>query len=117
MSVSLGGLSLSEDLILEIGPAPAGHSARRLIGGAMVVQADGSSGGRTLTLAGEHHWTLAQVDQIRDMESLGLPQTLVHHRGTFAVLIVDTSDLTPSIFFADPTAADWFSGGITLIEV
>ena len=113
----LGGLTLSDDLILDIAAAPAGISQRRLIGGASVVQSDGSSGGRTLVLRGEHHWTLTQIEQLRTLQALGLPLPLVHYRGSFSVLIVDSTDLTPSFDYANPTAADWYSGSLTLIEV
>jgi hypothetical protein len=117
MTVTLGGVTLSDELTLTIGQLPAGISQRRLIGGASVVQADGSSGGRTLTLAGEHHWTLAQVEQLRSLQAAGQELTLVHHRGTFQVVIADTSELSPSIEYANPTAADWYSGSISMIEV
>ena len=43
--------------------------------------------------------------------------TLVHHRGTFLVVIADTSELVPSIEYANPTAADWYSGSVSMIEV
>lgn len=117
MTVTLGGVTLSDELTLTIGQLPAGISQRRLIGGASVVQADGSSGGRTLTLAGEHHWILAQVEQLRSLQAAGQAVTLVHHRGTFQVVIADTSELSPSIEYANPTAADWYSGSISMIEV
>jgi hypothetical protein len=117
MTVSLGGLTLSDELVLDIKGAGVGYSQTRLIGGASVVQADGSSGGRTLTLTGEHHWTLAQVTAIQAMQSVGQAVSLVHHRGTFTVLIVDTSTLEPSIPYANPQSTDWYSGSLTLIEV
>ena len=117
MTVSLGGIALSDHLALTIGQLPAGISQRRLIGGASVVQADGSSGGRSLTISGEHHWTLAQVEQLRTLQAAGQAVTLVHHRGTFQVVIADTSELAPSIEYANPTAADWYSGSIAMIEV
>lgn len=117
MTVSLGGITLSDHLVLTIGQLPAGISQRRLIGGASVVQADGSSGGRTLTLAGEHHWTLAQVEALQVLQASGQAVTLVHHRGAFQVVISDTSELQPSIEYANPTAADWYSGSVSMIEV
>jgi len=117
MTVSLGGLTLSDHLILTIGPAGVAHSQRRLIGGASVVQADGNIGGRSLVLQGEHHWTLGQIEQIRLLQAQALPVDLAHHRGSFTVLIIDTTDLMPSADYADPTDADWYSGTITMIEV
>lgn len=117
MTVSLGGLALSDHLMLDIGPAAAAVNQRRLIGGAPCVQTDPSTGGRVLTLQGEHHFTLAQIESIRAMQAQGLPVDLVHHRGTFRVVITDTSDLAPSFALADPSPDDWYSGTITLIEV
>lgn len=117
MSVSLGGIALSENLILDISPAQAAITQRRLIGGASCVQADGSIGGRTLTLSGEHHWTLGQINQLRALESSAATVTLVHHRGTFRGVISATDDLTPSFAYADPASDDWYSGSITLVEV
>lgn len=113
----LGSLTLSDHLILDIKGAGVGYSQTRLIGGASVVQADGAQGGRTLTLTGEHHFTLDQVTALQAMQSAGLTVTLVHHRGTFTVLITDTTALEPSIPYANPQTSDWYSGTITMIEV
>jgi hypothetical protein len=117
MTVSLGGILLSDDLTLAIGPAGAAINQTRLIGGASCIQVDGNSGGRSLTLSGPGPWTLGQIDQIRDFEALAIAVTLVHHRGNFQVLIADTSDLTPVDDYADPSSDDWYTGSITLIEV
>lgn len=117
MTVSLGGIPLSEHLTLDIGPAPAAISQRRLIGGASCVQADGSSGGRTLTLDGENHWTLGQIEQIRVLESSGATVELVHHRGTFQMVVTSTADVKPVFNYADPTLTDWCTGPVTGIEV
>jgi hypothetical protein len=116
MTVSLDSIALSDELTLDIGPAPAAINQRRLIGGASCVQADGSSGGRTLTLSGEHDWTLGQIEQIRALESSAATVTLVHHRGTFRVVISSTSELEPTVNYKDPTSDSWYTGPITLIE-
>lgn len=117
MTVSLGGLALSDHLTLDIQGAGVAYNQRRLIGGAAVVQADGNSGGRTLTLSGDHHWTLGQVEAIQAMQAMGQTVELTHHRGTFTVLITDTTGLEPSFDYADPQPEDWYSGSITMIEV
>lgn len=117
MTVSLGGIILSDQLTLDIGPAAAAISQRRLIGGGQVIQTDATFGGRTLTLAGEHHWTLDQVEQIRSLQSLGQAVQLVHHRGTFLAVITDTANLLPSVDHHDPDPTDWYTGSITMIEV
>ncbi|MGD9947519.1 MAG: hypothetical protein AB7U29_03455 [Desulfobulbus sp.] len=117
MTVSLGSIILPDHLTLDINGAGLGYSQRRLIGGASVVQADGNSGGRTLVLSGENHWTLEQVERIRDLQATGLAVELIHHRGTFPVLIVDTTDLQPTDLRANPPDDEEYSGTITMIEV
>lgn len=113
---SLGGIELSEELVLTIQGSGVGYSQRRLIGGASVVQADGSSGGRIMTLSGENHWTKGQADQIEAMQAQGLPVELLHPLGTYTVLIA-TSQLQPTKNFHDPIDSDWYTGSITMIEV
>jgi hypothetical protein len=119
MTVTLGGISLSNSLILgglEKAPGVA-YSARRTLGGRMVVQVGATlSSGRELSLSAENHFTLAQVGAIKALESAGLPVTLVHHRGTFNVLVVGV-DVEPAIPYSDPDTADWYSGAINLLEV
>lgn len=117
MTVSLGGIPLSDHLVLDIGAAGVAWNQRRLIGGASCVQVDGNSGGRQLTLGGVNHWTLDQVEQIRAMESAGMAITLVHHRGTFQVVITSTAELQPMRAYAKPLGSDRYTGSINLIEV
>ena len=119
MTVSLGGIILSDNLTLDIKPAGVGYSQRRLIGGASVIQADGSTGGRTMVLNSAMHMTRVQLEQIRDMQSLGQPVAMVHHRGSFSVLITDTSDMVDDCDLADPDNDPTLtvSGNITMIEV
>jgi len=118
VSVSIGGIPLAEDLTLDPQGSGVAFSQRRCIGGASVVQADGNVGGQTLVLGSEYpYWTLAQVEQIRALQSLGQAVELVHHRGTYQVFIADTSNLTPDDQYADPEEDDWYIGTITLIEV
>lgn len=114
---TLAGILLSSQLTLDIAPVGLGYSQRRLIGGASVVQADGNNGGRTLTLEGVNHWTLAQVEQIRAVQAAALPVELVHSRGTFQVLITDTTDLKPTRNYNTPAGSDWYTGAVTMIEV
>jgi len=119
MNVSLGGIALSSHLPLDIFGAGVGYSQRRLIGGASVVQADGTSGGRTMRLRSNRAMTIAQFDQIKAVQQVGLPVELVHHRGTFQVLITDTSEMEEDFYRADPGNDPTLtvSGNITLIEV
>lgn len=119
MTVSLGGITLSDDLTLDIKPSGVGYSQVRLIGGASVVQADGSTGGRTMVLNSAMHMTKVQLEQIRTLQSLGQAVALVHHRGSFDVLITDTSDMADDSDIADPDNDPTLtvSGNITMIEV
>ena len=123
MTISLGGLTLSDHLYLDgIDNAPAvAYSARRTIGGRQVVQVGPLLvRGRTLSLQSEGHISHAEVASIKTMESLGLAVTLVHPRGTFSVLITGT-ELEPDEFLSNPDSAAagsiWYSGTITMIEV
>lgn len=117
MTVTLGGIVLSDQLVLIVGQPEIGYSSRRLIGGANVVQVDGCDGGRVLTLEGVNHWTYGQSEQIRALQAAGLELTLVHHIGTFQVIVTDTSELTPTRKFRNPIAETLYTGSITMIEV
>lgn len=116
--ITLGGISLSDHLILggiETAPDLA-YSQRRLIGGASYVQTDAIIGGRELTLSGENHFTLAEITAVKALAAAMQPVTLVHHRGTFTVLIVAV-EATPTFAHADPDDDSWYSGSINMIEV
>lgn len=117
MTVSLGGLALSDELTLDIGQPEIGIGRYRLIGGAHVLQLDSSDGGRELTLEGINHWTHGQAEQIRAFQAAALELILVHHLGTFKVVITDTSNLVPTRRYKNPTADTMYTGSITLIEV
>jgi len=115
---TLGSVQLSDHLVLDgIENAPGiAWSQRRTVTGEPVVQVTPVSGGRKLTLSAENHLTLAQVQAIKEIEAAGQPVTMVHHRGSFQVLVVGV-DVAPSIVHADPGPEDWYSGTITMIEV
>lgn len=118
MAVTLGTVTLSDHLILagiENAP-PVAISQKRTLGGRSVVTSAPTTGGRVLTLSGEHHYTQAQLDAVRVLAALGQPVTLTHHRGIFTVLITGIS-VEPSLPHSNPDATEWYSGDITLIEV
>jgi hypothetical protein len=120
MTVTLGALTLSDDLVLgglETAPDLVVNQ-KRTLSGRSILQTAPISGGRTLTLSSERHCTLAQVQAIKAMAALRQPVTLVHHRGSFTVLITATA-LEPDDggLHSNPTAGEWYSGDITLIEV
>lgn len=117
MTVILGGISLSDELVLEPAPPEIGLSSRRLIGGTNVVQVDGVEGGRKMTLEGKNHWTYGQAEQVRALQAAAQPITLIHHLGTFRVIIADTADLVPTRKFKNPVSSTLYTGSITLLEV
>lgn len=122
MTVSLGSVILSDHLVLQgIEAAPGvASSARRTLGGRMVVQIGPTlSGGRDLALQSENHLSYADVAAVKGLEALGQPVVLIHSRLTASVLIVgvdvaaDTEFVNPAEAGADP----WYSGTINLREV
>jgi hypothetical protein len=120
MTVTLGALTLSDDLVLSgLETAPdLVVNQKRTLSGRSILQTAPISGGRTLTMSGERHYTLAQVQAVKALAALGQPVTLVHHRGTFQVLITATAlDPDDAGRHSNPTSAEWYSGDITLIEV
>lgn len=122
MTVSLGSVILSDHLILQGTEAAPGvsFSARRTLGGMMVVQLGPSlPSGRELALQSENHLSHADVAAVKALEALGQPVVLVHPRATVSVLIVGV-DVAADTEFVDPAAggADpWYSGTINLLEV
>lgn len=118
MTVSIGGIALSEHLILSgIETAPdIVVNPRRLMGGELDIQTDPISGGRELSLSGDNHFTLAQITAIKVLAGQGQAVELVHPRGTFNILIKGTP-VEPSRAFSDPVGEDMYSGEITGIEI
>lgn len=117
-STTLGPLTLSEHLILSgLETAPdITVSQRRTLAGYSIVQQGFNIGGRTLTLQGRGHFTLAQIKAVKALAALGQPVTLIHHRGTFVVKIIGTP-VEPAVNYSDPDDTVWYSGEITLLEV
>lgn len=115
---TLGSVQLSDNLVLDgIESAPGiAWSQRRTIMGASVVQVTPVSGGRRLTLVSGGHLTISQAEAVRTVMEAGQPVTLVHHRGTFSVLVVSI-EVEPDTRYADPAPGDTCSGTITMIEV
>lgn len=115
---TLGGLSLSPDLVLTGLEASPGiiYSQRRTMSGVSVLQTAPVVGGRTLGLNSENHLSLTDIQAIQALAALGQPVTLVHHRGTFNVLIIGLN-VEPVSLIANPDGTLWHSGEITLLEV
>lgn len=118
MTVSLGGVALSDHLVLDgLEAAPlVGYSVDITLGGQAVVQTDemDAAVGLELQLRGENHFTLAQLQAVRALR--GQTVSLVHHRGTMDVVVLNT-EIEPTIDYADPAGTDWYSGVITMITV
>ena len=118
MAVTSGTVTLSDHLTLsglETGQAAA-IGQRRTLTGRSVLQVQPTPGGRTLMLEGTHHWTYDQVAAVQALAASGAPVSLVHHRGTFSVVIASI-EVEPSIDYANPSGSDWLSGSVTLLEV
>ena len=118
MTVSLGAITLSDSLVLHglENSVDAAVSQRRTLTGRSVIQVQPTPGGRTLQLEGQHHWTYDQVEAIKALAAAGSPVNLVHHRGTFTV-VISAIEVEPSLDYSNPSGSDWLSGTVTLIEV
>ena len=125
MTVSIGGITLSDDLRLRgiKNQSLALMSVRRTMGGRVVIQTLRMEAGRPLVLeafrdgnATYGYFTGSQIDQICALRDASTEVTLVHHLGTFQVIVtaVDVEDIKG---VADPASTDEYSGTITLIEV
>jgi hypothetical protein len=120
MAVTLGGVTLSDHLVIQgIETAPArAFGGQRLMGGAMHTDVGPAlTGGRVLSLQSEFHLTQTDVDAIKELEAAGNAVSLVHPRGTFTVYITGV-DVEPDEWLVDPDDADilWYSGIINLLE-
>lgn len=83
-------------------------------------------GGRSLSLvaiqSGDEifgHFTLAQIEAIKSIAAAGVAVTLVHHRGTFNVLVLAVTDVqgVTTDIVVNPTPDHWYQATIQLIEV
>lgn len=114
----IAGRTYSEHLVLtgmENAPVVA-HSARRTLGGRMVVQAKPiDAGGRQLMLTSENHLTQEDIDELRAVAMLGQTVLLEHARGSFDVLITRI-EVEPMWEIADPGSDTLYSGSIYLQE-
>lgn len=62
-------------------------------------------------------FTLAQLQAIKAVAAVGQPVTVAHHRGTFSVIITGIQEIVNIADHANPTADDWYTATITMIEV
>ena len=126
MTVMIGNIVLDDNLRL-YGIETAKDIAVEQIGvldGSSVFQTRPISGGRTLSLVATKEgntlrgkFLRSQLMAIKSLAVGGQPVTLIHHLGTFSVLIISTEDVIPVFDYADPQADDWYVGSIQMIEV
>jgi len=126
MTISLGGIVLDDHLLLdglEISKDVA-ISTVVTLGGLAVSQTMPLTGGRLLSLVAlregnslKGKFLRHQLMAIKALATLGQEETLVHHMGTFSVLIVSTAEITPVKKYRNPQDDDWLHGPIQLIEV
>jgi hypothetical protein len=118
MTVTLGGIELHDHLVIR-GLETAEDllvESEVLLTGDTYVWTMARSGGRKFSLWGEYLFTLEQIEAIKALARLRQPVELVHHRGTFTVLITGTP-VEPRRNVRDPLPGERYSGEITFIEV
>lgn len=121
MAITLGGITLPDDLVLEGIENAAGvaMSTRRTLGGRRIVTMGPSLiTGRDLALQSENHLTLPQVTAIKALEALGQTVLLVHPRASINVIITGV-EVEPDTMLVNPANStdQWWSGTINMIEV
>lgn len=118
MTITLGGITLSDHLILtgDITAQRVVANKRRTIGGEAHITTATVSSGDDLILSGENHFTRAQIVSIKELEAARTAVSLVHHTGTYIVLVTGTN-VEQTFNYADPVSTDWYSGDITMIRV
>lgn len=110
--ITLGGITLPDDLVLRGLRAPSvAIDQQRTKAGALVALVNRLSGGRSLELHGA--FLPAHLDALRAIE--GNEVTLVHPRGTFAVMITGQQS-EPWSEHVDEAADDFEFGSIFLLE-
>lgn len=116
----LGDIELSPHLALrgQHEWCTANVSEARTIDGKHLWWMDAMQGGRTLQLDGSgHHFTVSQLAQIRALQALARPIELLHHTGTYHVIIQGIDSPEMWIDYADYNDDDHISATVTLIEV
>lgn len=111
-AITLGGITLPDNLTLRGLRAPTvAVDQQRTKGGALIALVNRLSGGRSLELYGEY--LPAHLDAVRAIE--GTEVTLVHPRGTYAVMVTG-QETEPWSERVNPAADDFEIGSIYLLE-
>lgn len=115
MTVSAGGLVLSDNLLLRgLRGDPVAVDVQRSDAGVALILVADMEGGRLLALEG--YFTASQIDALMAMARLKQPVTLIHPRGTYSWLITGSS-LEPWIDYVEPDPDDYEFGTVNGIEV
>ncbi len=126
MTITLGGIVLDDHLLLD------GLETSPDISVSTVVTLGGISDTAVMPLSGGRHLSLValregnslkgkilrhQLMAIKELSAQGQAVTLVHHMGTFQLLIVSTSEMVPVRKYRNPQDNDPYTGPIQLLEV
>lgn len=126
MTVQVGTVTLHDSLWWEneYATPSVALSARRTIGGKLVVQTGNTSGGREITLStvGPHganvaYFTRAQIEGLRDIESAGTSVSLTYN-STSTTVYIKPGGIQVEPLGAKKTyvAADYYVGKLELLE-
>lgn len=117
----LGNIELSPHLRLRglLDWPQVQFAAQRSIDGLYLYAASPAmQGGRPLTLDGSGaHFTVRQLRAILNLQAQGQPVELVHHVGSFRVLITNITSPELWIDYADYSDTDYVSATVEMVEV
>ena len=117
--ILLGPVELDADLSLRglISWSAVQVTAKRTIDGLLVCHPDRMQGGRPLTLDGSGgYFTVGQLRQVAELQSLGEPVLLQHHQGNFLVWILNIEGEDLWIDDVDYADDDQVSAKILMME-
>lgn len=128
MTISIGGIALSEDVVWtnEFDYAAISQSVRPLLGGGSIIQqAYNTTQGREIVLSArggpaqfDGYFTYAQIVSLKALEATGAQVTFVYNARSLEVVIKSNGiEVTPALPRPDTANTDWYSGTITMIEV
>lgn len=120
-STRLGNIELSPHLRLRglLDWPRVQFDAKRSIDGLYLYESSPAmQGGRPLVLDGTGaHFTVGQLKAILALQAQGQPVELVHHVGSFRVLITNITSPELWIDYADYSDTDYVSATVEMVEV
>lgn len=124
--ITLGGVLISDNMYLsgrEIADSLL-YDQKISIGGESSVRVLPLTGGRTFSLGTQNRdgatqglWCKSTIDQIKALQSTGIPLILNYKGDMFDVHVISTADLVPFHQFEEESPTKKFVGKITLLEV